>query len=175
MRIQILPLPAVMVGDNLEEPFALVIDQCPHNLQTTPSSVRDAQLAEWAKFASDCGASAFSVFDDTIEIVDPNSGQEPRRTCLFCDDGDAAGHGADCSCSAPCWNPDCLASKRQQKPARSRYATDAVMFDKRVVIDWPDGPPPGVSRRDLQQTLEGYAQALAEHMAGKDEDAEANT
>ena len=27
MRIQILPLPSVMVGDDLEEPFALVFDQ----------------------------------------------------------------------------------------------------------------------------------------------------
>src|SRR5690606_8536630 len=32
MRIQILPLPTVVNGDDVEEPFALVVDQCQSGL-----------------------------------------------------------------------------------------------------------------------------------------------
>lgn len=171
MRIQILPLPSVIVGDNVEEPFALVIDQAGE----TASLDNQAIYADLTTFAINCGARATYMTADTVEIVSPYADVEPRAHCLPCDNGEASAQGATCACITPCWNPDCPRAERKtppavepETPARSRYATSATMFDKRVVIDWPDGPPVGVSHRDLHQALEGFAQALVEHMAGKD-------
>ncbi|MEU6709975.1 hypothetical protein ABZ897_00735 [Nonomuraea sp. NPDC046802] len=60
MRIQILPLPSVMVGDDLEEPFALVMDQA-------DEGVHKELLGE---FARQCGAKTYVVVPQTVEIVD---------------------------------------------------------------------------------------------------------
>lgn len=73
MRIQILPLPSVMVGDDMDEPFALIVDQ--HD------SVVDEQTAEeWQRFKTNTGARALLVTPDTVEVVDryaETSAQEP--------------------------------------------------------------------------------------------------
>ncbi|MEU4224306.1 hypothetical protein AB0F17_08435 [Nonomuraea sp. NPDC026600] len=61
MRIQILPLPSVMVGDDMDEPFALVIDQW----EGTP-----AESAAWAEFGLSCCALAVLTTPYTVEIVD---------------------------------------------------------------------------------------------------------
>ncbi|MEV7013307.1 hypothetical protein [Streptosporangium sp. NPDC051022] len=66
MRIQILTLPSVVVGENVEEPFALIVDQC--GPVTVPAS-NDAEI--WQRFKQDCGARAILVTDETVEIVDP--------------------------------------------------------------------------------------------------------
>lgn len=70
MRIQILPLPSVVVGEHTQEPFALIVDEWPGNLNP-PSSV-ETELSEGAfnTFARACGAKAVLFVKDTVEIVD---------------------------------------------------------------------------------------------------------
>ncbi|GAA0853411.1 hypothetical protein ACFQVD_26580 [Streptosporangium amethystogenes subsp. fukuiense] len=60
MRIQILPLPSVVVGEVVEEPFALVIDRAEDDI---PKEL----LGE---FARQCGAKTFVIVPQTVEIVD---------------------------------------------------------------------------------------------------------
>lgn len=67
MRIQILPLPTVVKGDDVEEPFALVVDQCKSGLYAE----RDAQ--EWAGFKEAIGARGILVTPETVEVVDPRA------------------------------------------------------------------------------------------------------
>ena len=64
MRIQILPLPTVVKGDDVEEPFALVVDQCKSGLYTE----QDAQ--EWAGFKEAIGARGILVTPETVEVAD---------------------------------------------------------------------------------------------------------
>lgn len=70
MRIQILPLPSIVVGDDVQEPFALIIDQWPGDLN--PPSSAETELTEEAfnTFAGACGAKAVLFVKDTVEIVD---------------------------------------------------------------------------------------------------------
>lgn len=60
MRIQILPLPSVVVGDDVQEPFALIVDQW-------PEGAYDSSLQG---FADMCGAKAVWVRSETVEVVD---------------------------------------------------------------------------------------------------------
>ncbi|GAA3417591.1 hypothetical protein [Streptosporangium vulgare] len=60
MRIQILPLPSVVVGDDVQEPFALVIDQA-------EDDIHKELLGE---FARQCGAKTFVIVPQTVEVVD---------------------------------------------------------------------------------------------------------
>lgn len=63
MRIQILPLPSVVVGDDVQEPFALIVDQYDADV--------DEQMAEgWRTFKENCGARALLITPDTVEVVD---------------------------------------------------------------------------------------------------------
>ena len=66
MRIQILPLPAVMVGDDLQEPFAVIVDQFEWPIDESAS-------AKWRQFKEQCGARAVVVDPGTVEIVDRNA------------------------------------------------------------------------------------------------------
>lgn len=71
MRIQIMPLPHVVLGEAVTQPFALIIDQAP-----IPSVV-DAATAEivrlhldgWDGFRERCGASAHLITAETVEVV----------------------------------------------------------------------------------------------------------
>jgi hypothetical protein len=67
MRIQILPLPSVMVGDDMEEPFALVFDQA-------EDGIHKELLGE---FARQCGAKTFVIVPQTVEIVDRYAEADP--------------------------------------------------------------------------------------------------
>lgn len=79
MRIQILPLPAVVVGDVVDEPFALVVDQCQYdNLNLIPSSVAKAAVERWERFGEECFAAAVLVTDETVEIVDRYAEPKPE-------------------------------------------------------------------------------------------------
>jgi len=71
MRIQILPLPAVVIGDVVDEPFALVVDQCESGLLNT----RDDEV--WKQFRDDLGARACLVVPYTVEIVDRYADPQP--------------------------------------------------------------------------------------------------
>lgn len=72
MRVQILPLPSVVVGDNVEEPFALIVDQ--HD------SDMDQQTAdEWQRFKDSAGARALLITPDTVEIVDRHAEPAPKE------------------------------------------------------------------------------------------------
>ncbi len=64
MRIQILPLPSVVVGEVVEEPFALIVDE----FDGLPS---EAEAAQWSKFAKDCGARAVAFSGKTVDVVNP--------------------------------------------------------------------------------------------------------
>lgn len=118
MRVQILPLPTLMNGDHLEEPFALIIDRC-------PADAFDELNEQGKQFKESAGARALLVTSDTVELVDPYSAQVPPAV-------------------KPKIGPE------PEPPARSPYAVNAIMFDKRIVIDWPDGPPSGVGPRDAR-------------------------
>lgn len=63
MRIQILPLPSVVVGDDVQEPFALIVDQ--HD-----SDVDQQTADEWHQFKTSAGARALLITPDTVEVVD---------------------------------------------------------------------------------------------------------
>lgn len=80
MRIQILPLPSVMVGDDLAEPFALVVDQCRYDDPNLMSPlVAEAAQGRWKRFAEECGARTVLVTDETVEIVDRFADPDPAR------------------------------------------------------------------------------------------------
>jgi hypothetical protein len=61
VRIQILPLPSIVRGDDMEEPFALVFDQIED----------DAPKLLLYEFARQCGAKTHVMVPQTVEIVDP--------------------------------------------------------------------------------------------------------
>jgi hypothetical protein len=65
MRIQILPLPAVVVGDVVDEPFAIVVDQFNNERLNI-----GGEMAGWDAFREACGARALHITEDTVEIVD---------------------------------------------------------------------------------------------------------
>lgn len=65
MRIQILELPAVVNGDNVLTPFALIFDQCPPEYHgNQPDGERMANLSNAA------GASGFFATTETVDVVD---------------------------------------------------------------------------------------------------------
>jgi len=74
MRIQILPLPTVVKGDDVEEPFALVVDQCKSGLY----SEQDAK--EWAGFKEAVGARGILVTPETVEVADRYADDEMTAT-----------------------------------------------------------------------------------------------
>lgn len=78
MRVQILLLPSVVVGDSLEEPFALIVDQ-----HTAASD----DLTPWEQFKTDCGARAVLVTPETVEVVDRYA--DPTPEADHTDPGDA--------------------------------------------------------------------------------------
>lgn len=59
-RLQILHLPDVHVGDTVEQPFALVLDQADQHSEFTEN---------FSLFAGACGARAALITQDTIDIV----------------------------------------------------------------------------------------------------------
>lgn len=61
MRVQILPLPSVVVGDDVREPFGLIVDQCDTN-------AIDAD--RWTRFAEECGACSILITPETVDVVD---------------------------------------------------------------------------------------------------------
>lgn len=61
MRIQILPLPSVVVGDDVKEPFGLIVDQCDTNA---------VDASEWTRFAEECGACSILITPETVDVVD---------------------------------------------------------------------------------------------------------
>ncbi|MEV8637759.1 hypothetical protein AB0395_39545 [Streptosporangium sp. NPDC051023] len=63
MRIQILTLPSVVVGEDVEEPFALIVDQWPEGISTKDDET-------WLRFADSCGAKAILATPQTVEVVD---------------------------------------------------------------------------------------------------------
>lgn len=71
MRIQILPLPTVCTGDDVEEPFAIVVDQFEWPIDESASE-------KWKRFKDMCGARAVLVDPGTIEIVDRYAEPEPE-------------------------------------------------------------------------------------------------
>ncbi|WP_068925003.1 hypothetical protein [Planobispora rosea] len=78
MRIQVLTLPSVVVGDDVEEPFALVVDQ-------VHDRIRDEVEGEkWRLFRDQCGARALLVTSETVEIVDPYAAapEDPSLSAL---------------------------------------------------------------------------------------------
>ncbi|MFD9949700.1 hypothetical protein ACFWYW_55560 [Nonomuraea sp. NPDC059023] len=160
MRIQILPLPSVQVGDDMTEPFALIVDQCEYeSLQHVTPAARETLNAAWKRFAEECGARSIFVTDDTVDVVDLlHEQQEIREVCSVCDNGEAA----VCSCDKPCWNPDCPKAIREAPtpaPAMSYGAIAAILFGRRMIIQWPDGPPPWLDRRELAEQIGRAAQA----------------
>jgi hypothetical protein len=70
MRIQILPLPSLMVGDDMEEPFALLVDQW----EGTP-----AENAVMKEFGLACGARAVMTTPFTAEILDQHAEMGPSE------------------------------------------------------------------------------------------------
>lgn len=78
MRIQILPLPSVMVGDDMEEPFALIVDQWPHPHGSRPTEASERDSADWGGFAQDCGARSIIATPETVEIVDRHAEPAPE-------------------------------------------------------------------------------------------------
>ncbi|GHE33436.1 hypothetical protein GCM10017673_40480 [Streptosporangium violaceochromogenes] len=78
MRVQILLLPSVVVGDSLEEPFALIVDQ-----HTAASD----DVTPWEQFKADCGARAVLVTSETVEVVDRYA--DPTPEADHTDPGDA--------------------------------------------------------------------------------------
>ena len=75
MRIQILTLPSVVVGDDVREPFAIVVDQAPRFDELAPKD-REA----WQAFAAACGAVALLTVPGTVEIVDRYAEPAPQPT-----------------------------------------------------------------------------------------------
>ena len=71
MRIQIMSLPAVLVDDHLQEPFAIVVDQCP------AEAVSEFFAGQVNSFAGDCGAKAVLITSETVEVVDPYADDGP--------------------------------------------------------------------------------------------------
>lgn len=61
MRIQILLLPSVVVGDDVREPFGLIVDQCDTN-------AIDAD--RWTRFSEECGACSILITPETVDVVD---------------------------------------------------------------------------------------------------------
>jgi hypothetical protein len=70
MRIQILPLPSVVKGDDVEEPFAIVVDQFEHPID-------ESATARWQQFKEQCGARAVLVDPGTVEVVDRYAAPAP--------------------------------------------------------------------------------------------------
>lgn len=70
MRIQILPLPSVVKGDDVEEPFALIVDQWPHDLYQRSPHERTVDEEAWGSFAVNIGARGIIATQETVEIVD---------------------------------------------------------------------------------------------------------
>lgn len=76
MRIQILPLPLISLGEHTEEPFVFVVDQ----VEGVPD---ENAVEQWQRFGREAGARTVLVTDETVEIVDRYAVPalaEPRKT-----------------------------------------------------------------------------------------------
>ena len=108
MRIQILPLPSVMVGDDMEEPFALIVDQW-------SDGAYDSSLQG---FADMCGAKAVWVRPETVEIIDRYAETTPSEPM-----------------------------------PQAEAATEGTLFGKPIRMEWPEGPPLGLSQQEIGEKL----------------------
>jgi DNA-binding transcriptional regulator YhcF (GntR family) len=72
MRIQVLPLPSVVVGDDVQEPFALIVDQ--HN-----SDMDETTADAWRTFKESAGARALLITPDTVEVVGRYAEAAPQQ------------------------------------------------------------------------------------------------
>jgi hypothetical protein len=70
MRIQIMPLPAELVDDRLQEPFAIVVDQFEYPIDGSVT-------ARWQQFKEQCGARAVLIDPGTVEVVDQYADDDP--------------------------------------------------------------------------------------------------
>lgn len=75
MRIQILELPALVVGEDVTTPFALIFDQCPKSEPTETYqgvAIREdlGAVRDVAAFADSVGASGYFCTAETVELVD---------------------------------------------------------------------------------------------------------
>lgn len=71
MRVQVLRLPCVVVGDVVEEPFALVVDEAVPPAEM-PDWAREMSGITWRQFAEECGARSVIVTPDRVEVVEPD-------------------------------------------------------------------------------------------------------
>lgn len=69
MRIQILELPAVVKGDDVFTPFALIFDECPAIDQEGRPAIADL-TQRMANLTNAVGASGFFAAAHTVDIVD---------------------------------------------------------------------------------------------------------
>jgi hypothetical protein len=69
MRIQILELPAVVVGESVTTPFALIFDECPAVDQDSRPAIADL-TQRMANLANATGAAGFFATAQSVEIVD---------------------------------------------------------------------------------------------------------
>src|SRR5687768_2366602 len=79
MRIQILLLPSIVNGDDVEEPFALIVDQVP------AATRAEVDGETWQRFREQCGAKALLVTSETVDVVDRYAGDAaecPPRTAV---------------------------------------------------------------------------------------------
>jgi len=98
MRIQILPLPSAVVGDDAQEPFALIVDQ--HN-----ADMDETTADAWRTFKDNAGARALLITPDTVEVVDryaETTPQEPaaanplEHSCFVLSGDEDGGVGLHC-------------------------------------------------------------------------------
>ncbi|MDH2424773.1 hypothetical protein [Sphaerisporangium sp. TRM90804] len=83
MRIQILPLPSNVVGELVEEPFALIVDEC--------DELGEGGVTAWSRFKDECGARAIVFTAETVEVVDryaPEPKTEPPPVQIMHDGSD---------------------------------------------------------------------------------------
>jgi hypothetical protein len=60
-RIQILPLPDTVTGEQVRTPFAVIVDQA--------YGFNADDIAAWQQFRDDCSASAILVTDRRIDVA----------------------------------------------------------------------------------------------------------
>ncbi len=79
-------LPCVVVGDVVEEPFALVVDQAVPPPASMPGWERELAAGMWRQFAEECGARAVIVSPDRVEVIE---------ACYLDASADEGGNAAD--------------------------------------------------------------------------------
>lgn len=146
MRIQILPLPSVMVGDDMEEPFALIVDQHDADL--------DQQTAdEWQRFKTSAGARALLITPDTVEVVDryaetpsPEAPTEPKAVpdsahpiVLRDRNGNAMRMQVICSCGREMTHDWAAIDYAPEEPAKERTRIACKGCGNRLTVTIPLG------------------------------------